>query len=104
MIIRITLIFVKKWTRNAVLKSNQDFQSGKFSVLMSITAAAPMSPATVGLSPSIIPLYMVLSLNFFKAKHIPSTIRKEGRTTAAVAVNEPRTQRNWEAPLLLSTV
>ena len=104
MIIRITLIFVKKWTRNAVPKSNQDFQSGKFSVLMSITAAAPMSPATVGLSPSIMPLYMVRSLNFFKAKHIPSTIRKERRTTAAGAGKEPSTQRRWESPLWRSTM
>ena len=46
--------FVKNVTANAAAQMTQLFQSGKFSGVMRISAAAPMSPITDGRSQAIV--------------------------------------------------
>ena len=55
MMMRMGFIFVHIPATNATAKSAQLFQSGKFSGVIRMMAAAPISPATAGRSPFITP-------------------------------------------------
>ena len=68
-----------------------DHSSWKFSPFMSNNAAEPISPTTTGRSPAKIPLIIALSLWRWMNLLVKSTKKKEGRTTAIVAIIAPHT-------------
>ena len=89
--------------RGITANNTQLFQSGKLSGVMSMTAAAPMSPVTTGLRPDIMPLNALLPANLAYTLQSASTMMNEGSTTAMVAVHDPSMHVNSEAPLAAST-
>lgn len=68
-----------------------DHSSWKFSRFISNKAAEPISPTTTGRSPEKIPLIIALSLWCWMNRLVKSTRKKEGRTTAVVAMIAPKT-------------
>ena len=70
MMTRIGLTFFHRLTMKAMQKSIQLFQSGKFSGVMRMMAAAPIRPVTAGFRPDITPVNMLLLLNLV-SKSIP---------------------------------
>lgn len=89
-------------TTRATPNRIQLFQSGKFSGVMNRIAAAPIRPTTVGRRSDMTPVNIALPLNFVYSLQRDRTMMNDGRTTATVAVNEPRTHKMSDAPVLAS--
>ena len=85
--------------KNAPIKSIQLYVSIKLCGVIRMMAAAAIIPIVTGLRSERTVENCLLFLNFLYRTQIHRTIIKEGRTTANVAVKEPKMHINGLSPI-----